>query len=92
MVGREDADGVGAVEDGVGFVVEAAGGEEDAVAVAGGVVVVRVEVEGLVGHEGEGEDFVAEFQGQGEEGERLVVGGGLRGGGGSGRAVGGCGH
>lgn len=55
--------------------MQAAGGEEEVQARAGGGVVFGVEVDGLVvGLEGEAEDLGAEFGGKGEEGEGLVGG------------------
>ena len=53
----EDAECVTAVVDGVGFVVETVGGEEEVQAVAGGDMVGWVEVDDLVGYEDVAEDF-----------------------------------
>ena len=61
-VGGEDAEGVAAVEDGGGFVVETVGGEEYVHAVTGGdAMVLRAEVDDLVGYEGVAQDSEAEF-------------------------------
>ena len=59
MVRREDAEGVAAIVYRVGLFVQAVGGEEDVDTVASGDVVFGVEVNGLVGYEGEVEDFGA---------------------------------
>ena len=61
-VGGEDAEGVAAVENAGGFVVETVGGEEYVQALTGGdAVVLGGQVDDLVGYEGVAKDFEAEF-------------------------------
>lgn len=63
LICREDAEGVAAIVNRVGFLVQAVGGEEDTHALAAGDMVVRFEVNDLVGNEDEAEDFGAQFGG-----------------------------